>query len=169
VVLNVGTGAGTSGPQPGAEEWRRLFDANLWSSVHLAEAALPSLTGAGSGAIVLIGSIAGLEDVGAPMPYAVAKAAVAAYTRTLARRLGETGVRVNCVAPGNVLHEGSTWERRLAADREAVEAMLEREVPLRRLGRPEEIAKVVVFLCSAAASFVTGAIVAADGGQMRGW
>jgi 3-oxoacyl-[acyl-carrier protein] reductase len=168
LVLTVGSGAGAAGWQPGEEEWQRLFEMNLWTSVRLAEAALPAMVAAGRGALVFVGSIAGLEEVGAPLPYAAAKAAVSTYAQGLARLLGPAGVRVNCVAPGNVLHPGSPWARKLGEDRDAVEAQIRREVPLERFGSPEEIARLVVFLCSDAASFLSGSVVVADGGQMRG-
>jgi 3-oxoacyl-[acyl-carrier protein] reductase len=167
LVLNAGSGSGTAGPAPGREEWERLLTANLWPSVQVAEAAVPRMVHAGSGAVVFVGSIAGLESFGAPLPYGAAKAAVVSYARGLARLTGRSGVRVNCVAPGNVLHPGGSWEQRVAENRDQVLGMIEREVPLGRFGRPEEIANVVVYLCSDAASFVTGAVVVADGGQTR--
>jgi 3-oxoacyl-[acyl-carrier protein] reductase len=167
LVLNAGSGSGTAGPAPGREEWERLLRANLWPSVQVAESAVPRMVQAGSGAVVFIGSIAGLESFDAPLPYGAAKAALVSYAGGLARLAGRSGVRVNCVAPGNVLHPGGSWDQRLAANREQVLEMIEREVPLGRFGRPEEIANVVVYLCSDAASFVTGAVVVADGGQTR--
>jgi 3-oxoacyl-[acyl-carrier protein] reductase len=84
-----------------------------------------------------------------------------------AQQVGPKGVRVNMVAPGNILFPGGSWEKKLAERREFFEAYVQREVPLGRFGTPEEIAGIVVFLASEQAGFVTGAIWTADGGQTR--
>jgi 3-oxoacyl-[acyl-carrier protein] reductase len=76
-------------------------------------------------------------------------------------------VTVNCVAPGSILWEGGGWDRRAKADPEAMREFVSREMPLGRFGRPEEVASVVAFLCSDAASLVNGACLAVDGGQSR--
>jgi 3-oxoacyl-[acyl-carrier protein] reductase len=167
-VLNVGTGRGALGPTPGAEEWDRLFRQNLWSAVAVAEAVVPSMVEAGQGNLVFISSIAGIESVGAPLPYETAKAAVVAYANGLARSVGSSGIRVNTVAPGNILFAGGRWEELLAADTSGVERMLQENVPLQRFGTPEEIAEAVVYLASDRASFVTGATLVVDGGQTHG-
>jgi 3-oxoacyl-[acyl-carrier protein] reductase len=166
LVANVGDGASVP---PGAEtaaEWRRVFAVNLWSASNVIEAALPHL--AAGAAIVCISSICGVEALGAPVPYAAAKAALNAMVANLARPLGPRGIRLNAVAPGNVLFPGGVWERKRAEDPAAVAAMIEREVPLRRFGAPEEIAAAVAFLASPRSGFVTGTVLVADGGQTRG-
>ena len=87
--------------------------------------------------------------------------------RGIARPFAEKGIRINAIAPGNLVYEGSVWERKLAEDAEAVQTMLDREVAQRRLGSPQEIADWVAFLASARASFSTGEIFVVDGGQVR--
>jgi 3-oxoacyl-[acyl-carrier protein] reductase len=108
-----------------------------------------------------------LAALGAPVGYSVAKAALNAAVKSLARPLAAEGLRINAIAPGNILFPGGTWDRKLADDRAGVEAMLGREVALARLGSPGEIAALVVFLASPLASFITGSIHVADGGQLR--
>jgi 3-oxoacyl-[acyl-carrier protein] reductase len=81
--------------------------------------------------------------------------------------LAREGLRINAVAPGNILFQGGTWDRKLQQDKSGVEAMLEREVALARLGTPEEIAALAVFLASPRASFITGTVMVVDGGQLR--
>lgn len=168
LVANIGSGTARPGWDQGQAEWDRVFEGNLWASVRLVEAALPTMLEAGGGSITLISSIVGLESVNAPLTYSAAKAALVNYTKNLARQIGGDGPRVNTVAPGNILFPGGSWERKLAQDSEKFQKYVETEVPQQRFGRPEEIADVVVFLASQRASFVTGACVVADGGQTRG-
>jgi 3-oxoacyl-[acyl-carrier protein] reductase len=119
------------------------------------------------GSIVFVSSIAGLESLGAPLPYGAAKAALEHYSKDLARRVGKHGVRVNTVAPGNILFPGGTWQRKLDADSPDVMQMISAEVPLGRFGAPEEIGALVAFVSSPKAAFITGACLVADGGQTR--
>lgn len=168
LVCNVGSGRSVPPGSETYEEWQRVFATNLWSATNTVEAARDALMASG-GVIVFVSSICGLEVVsGAPVTYSAAKAALHAYARGIARPLAKQGVRVNMVSPGNVLFPGSGWESKLAADAAGVQAMLDREVPVQRMGTPEEIAAAVAFLASPRAAFITGADLVADGGQTRG-
>jgi len=167
LVCNVGGGRSVPPGSETYEEWQRVFALNLWSATNMVAAARNALAET-QGCIVLVSSICGLEVVpGAPVTYAAAKAALHAYMRGISRPLAEDGIRINMVSPGNVMFPGSGWEAKLKADSDAVQAMLDRDVPLRRLGTPEEIAAAVAFLASARASFITGADLVADAGQTR--
>lgn len=169
LVANIGSGAGVAGWRHDAKEWDKAFQLNFWSAVRLADAGLPLLVDTGGGSFTIISSIAGVESIDAPLPYTAAKSALLSYSKSLARLIGSERVRVNCVAPGNVLFTGGSWEGKVA-DRPAwVRSYVEREVALRRFGTPEEISAVVAFLASDRAAFVTGACFVVDGGQTRAW
>ena len=165
LVCNVGSGRSVAPGAESLEEWMRVFAVNLWSTTNMVEAARSALAQS-KGLIVCISSICGLEVVpGAPVTYSAAKAALHAYVRGIARPLGLEGVRINAVAPGNILFDSSVWARRMTEDPQTVRAMLERDVPLRRLGTPEEVADLVAFLASSRAAFATGGVWKLDGGQ----
>jgi 3-oxoacyl-[acyl-carrier protein] reductase len=167
LVCNLGSGSARNGWRLTAADWGPVFGINLWASVGLVEVFLPAMVEAGDGSIVLVSSIAGLESLGAPIPYGAAKAALEHYGKDLARRLGKHRIRVNTVAPGNVLFPGGSWNRKIDADPAGVEAMIASEVPLNRFGAPEEIGAAVAFLVSPRAAFITGACLVVDGGQTR--
>jgi len=164
VIANLGSGSGKTGWEHTEEEWERVFRVNFWGSVRLAQAAMPELMQR-AGCLVLIASIVGLEMTAAPLPYSAAKAALINYGKNLARTVAADGVRVNTVAPGNILFPGGSWQRHLDQRREQVESYIAQEVPLNRFGKPEEVAALVAFLCSGAAAFSTGACYVMDGGQ----
>ena len=168
LVANIGSGRGPVGWDVQESDWNRLFEENLWGSLRLITEVLPAMTRDRQGSIVLIASIVGLESTSAPLPYSAAKAALVNFGKNLARQVGPYNVRVNCVAPGNILFPGGSWERHLSEHRDEVLQHINAEVPLQRFGRPEEIADLIVFLSSERAAFITGACMVADGGQTRG-
>jgi len=113
LVCNVGSGRSVAPGDETSEEWERVLALNLWSTTNMVEAARQALA-ATKGTIICVSSICGIEMIpGAPVTYSVAKAALNAYVRGIARPLGKLGVRINAVAPGNILFEGSVWARKL--------------------------------------------------------
>jgi len=167
LVANVGSGRGEIGWDLQESDWTRHFEENLACTYRLVQQVLPWMMRSRQGSIVLVASIVGLESTPAPLPYSAAKAALISYGKNLARQVGSFNVRVNSVAPGNILFPGGSWERHLVERPEEVMRQVETEVPLRRFGLPEEIADLIVFLSSGRAAFITGSCVVADGGQTR--
>lgn len=167
LVCNVGSGRSVPPGNETAEEWQRVFALNLWAATNSVEAARDALA-ASKGVIVCISSICGLEVIpGAPVTYSAAKAALHAFVRGISRPLGKQGVRINAVAPGNILFDGSVWSRKLVEDSRAVKAMLSKDVALGCLGSPEDVASLVAYLASPSSGFATGGVWTLDGGQAR--
>lgn len=138
----------------------RLFAVNLHHGRILCERILPEMAVRGGGAAVLTSSLSALRGNRGLGPYSLTKAAMAQLARDLAVRWGPNGVRVNAIAPGLI---ATGWERKVLSDPEAAERRM-RMTPLRRVGRPEEIAAAALFLASDEASFVTGHLLVVDGG-----
>jgi len=172
LVCNIGSGKSVPAMQETDEEWRRMLDINLVHAAGLVKE-LHSLLAASvkqgrNASVTFIGSICGMESLGCPIPYASAKAALWAYTKSLVGPLAKDGIRVNMVSPGNILFSGSTWESKLAENEAKVQEMVKREVPLCRFGTVKEVSAAVVFLASQKSAFITGANLVIDGGQTRG-
>jgi 3-oxoacyl-[acyl-carrier protein] reductase len=148
------------------EGWERAYRANIEAAVRCTRAVVPHMRAGGGGAIVHVASIWGRE-AGGGLPYNAMKAAMISHAKNSALALAKDGIRVNSVAPGSVRFPGGSWDRRVEADPEGMARFVREHIAMGRFGTPEEIASVVVFLCSPRASWVTGACVNIDGGQTR--
>jgi NAD(P)-dependent dehydrogenase (short-subunit alcohol dehydrogenase family) len=158
---NAGTGSMSRLHEYEPEEFRRVVDVNLLGVWHGIRAAVPHLLAAGGGSIVNTASISGVRPSPGEGPYAAAKAAVTALTQSAALEYGARGIRVNGVAPGAIWSALTTpllgmgdWER-----------IWTERTPLGRIGDPEDIGDVVVFLCSDLARYITGQVLVVDGGM----
>jgi len=147
------------------EDWRRIFAINLDGAFHFTRAVAPAMKARRRGSVVNISSGAGRSySLTGIQAYASAKAGLIGFTRQTARELGEFGIRVNCVAPGFVRSNPASERQWQAMGPDGQRRLLE-GIALRRLGEPEDIARVVVFFASDDARYVTGQTISADGGH----
>lgn len=137
------------------DAWKRLLDANLTSVIALSRAALMPMMKAGSGRIVLTGSVSGLRGMKGHSVYAATKAALTGFTRALAQECAGFGVTVNCVAPG--------WIDTPMLANELKQEVV-RSIPAGRIGAPADVASLIAFLLSDQAAYITGQTLVVDGG-----
>lgn len=170
LVNNVGASPSRNFLYMSDDDWQSLFELNLLSAVRCTRAVLPGMRKARWGRVVMIASGAAKYPGAALIDYAASKAAMMATGKALARKYGADGVLVNTVLPG-LIHT-AMWERAATEIAEASDTTMDavlagnaRSVPVGRYGTAEEVAAVVAFLCSPAASYVNGAAIDVDGGQ----
>lgn len=140
------------------DQWRQVMGVDLDGVFYTIRAAYPGFVRRQRGAIVTVSSMWGVTGGSCEVPYSAAKAGVIGLTRALAKELGPSHIRVNCVAPGVI---GTEMNGHLSP--EDLDALGE-ETPLGRIGTPEEAARAIVFLASEASSFITGQVLGVDGG-----
>jgi 3-oxoacyl-[acyl-carrier protein] reductase len=160
LLVNNASGFGASDDDKG---WTVSLQVDMLSIVHATQEALPALKQA-KGSVVNISSIAAHHPSGRQPPYGAIKAAVIHYTTTQAAMYARDRVRVNCIAPGSIEFPGGVWDRRKTDNPPLYNGTLA-SIPFGRMGTPEEVASVAMFLASPLAQWVTGQTIAVAGGQ----
>ncbi|MEA4896330.1 MAG: SDR family oxidoreductase [Oscillospiraceae bacterium] len=141
-----------------SEKWRGLFAVNVDGVYNCAQCALPSMISRKEGSIITVSSVWGLHGASCEAAYSASKSALVGLTKALAKELGPSGIRVNCIAPGVIETD------MMAGFSEEDKNRLAEQTPLCRLGKPSEVAELAAFLASEKAAFITGQIIGADGG-----
>lgn len=162
ILINNASGFGRTDDEAG---WGASVAIDIMATVRASQAALLHLEKAKGGAIVNISSISAFRPSTRTPPYGAAKAAIVHYTATQAAMYAAKNVRVNCIAPGSIEFPGGTWDLAKKHNKPLYDQIFSR-IPFGRLGAPEEVAAVAVFLASNAARWVTGQTISVDGGQL---
>jgi len=158
-IPSVSGGAGMDSEK----NWFRSFEIDMLHTVRGCETLMPHLEKSGNGSIVIISSTNAVETFAGPMAYNAIKAGLITYSKQLSQFVGKKNVRVNAVSPGPIYFEGGAWEMIKSTQAKFYDSIL-RQIPCGRMGTVEEIARVIVFVASPAASLVTGANLIADNG-----
>ena len=140
------------------QEWDRLFAVNVKGMYLCVNAAMPKFLKKQKGCIITVSSMWGQVGASCEVHYSASKAALIGMTQALAKEVGPSGIRVNCIAPGVI-----ETDMNAHLDEETM-ASLSEETPLMRIGKPEEVARTALFLCSEGASFITGQVLGVNGG-----
>ncbi len=174
-ILVTNTGGPRSAPFESLtdRDWQDAFDSLVMSVVRVCRESIPHMRARGGGRIVHITSVSVKQPVDGLMLSNSVRTAVAGLSKTLATELAPSNILVNCVAPGFTRTERITDISVATAAREgttpeAVEARIVRQIPMGRLGEPDELANLIVFLASARSSYITGTTIQVDGGLVRG-
>ena len=167
VVANIGSGKSHMGWDIPDNLWEESMQINFMSAVRLSRESLRYMMDAKKGSIIFIASIAGVETIAAPSPYACAKAALLCYMKYTAPVAAQYGIRMNAISPGNIFFPEGTWDKKIRENPELTQNYIQDNVPLQRFGTPDDIGSLVCYLASDDASFITGGNFIVDGGQTR--
>lgn len=163
LVGNIGNGVGSKDILINTNDWTKSFS-NNFKSFFNAFNILYSMINQKEGSIIAISSITGFEALKAPIEYSVSKAAINAYCKCISKKL-RPGMRVNVISPGNILMEGNTWYKKLKNHKRKTINYINNNVPMKKFGKPEDIANAALFLSSKLSSFTSGSNLIIDGGQ----
>lgn len=165
LICNVGSGNSVQVGKESLKEWKRIFDINLFSTINTINALMAS-TKAKKTSIICISSICGHEHIpGAPATYSVAKSALNSYIKSYSKFLITKGVSLNGIVCGNIMFEGSTWDKKLKNKKTTTKIALQ-DVPASKFASPMEIYKAANFLADDD-SYICGSLIVVDGGQTR--
>jgi len=164
LIFAVGSGAGDRILFSKIQIWNECWDLNFRTALYTANLFKNFFNKKTISSLLFIGSIAGIENIGAPDCYSVAKSSLIAFSKSLSKNLSPS-VRVNIISPGNIFIKNGTWDLIQKKDPDRVNKMIKKKVPLKRFGKAEDVSNLVLFISSEKASFITGSNIVIDGGQ----
>ena len=164
MIFAVGSGAGDRILFSKIQTWNESWDLNFRTALYTANLFKNFFNKKTVSSLLFIGSIAGIENIGAPDCYSVAKSSLIAFSKSLSKNLAPI-VRVNIISPGNIFIKNGTWDLIQKKDPNRVNKMIKKNVPLKRFGKAEDVSNLVLFISSDKASFINGSSIVIDGGQ----
>ena len=166
LVCNIGNGSPRFN-KSNYNKWISYFNDNFFSAVNIIEQSKKYLART-KGSIVCISSICGLETIkNAPVEYSVAKSALNSYVKLISTSLGSSNIKINAIAPGNIFFKGSVWEKKMISNNRKTMNYIKENVALKKLGNPDDVSELCLYLCSNKSNFITGAVFTVDGGQTK--
>jgi len=166
LVCNIGNGSPRFN-KSNYNKWISYFNDNFFSAVNIIEQSKKYLART-KGSIICISSICGLETIkNAPVEYSVAKSALNSYVKLISMSLGSSNIKINAIAPGNIFFKGSVWEKKMISNKRKTSNYIKENVALKKLGNPDDISELCLYLCSNKSNFITGAVFTVDGGQTK--
>lgn len=164
IICNAGESKSCSPNTENFKEWNKMFNQNFFTSSNVIESSKKYLQKT-NGKIICISSICGSELIkGAPITYSTAKAALNFYVKSLSHYLPKN-ITINLISPGNILFEGSVWDRKIRENKKAVNKMLREKVPQKKLGSLKDIVNITCYLTSEKSNYISGSNFIIDGGQ----
>jgi len=165
LICNIGESKSCPPNHEYYNEWKKMFHQNFFSATNAVESSKEKLIKS-KGSIIFISSICGNEFInGVPITYSTAKAALNFYAKSLSHYLGQRGVNVNVISPGNLLFAGSTWENKIKKNKNKIKKLIKETVPANIFGTLDDITQLVNYLVSSKSKFINGSIFTVDGGQ----
>lgn len=166
IVCNVGSGSSVNIGEETLEEWKRVFDINLFSTINTIDAFVKSSRN-NSSSVICISSICGHEFIpGAPATYSIAKAALNTYVKIYSKYLQSKNITLNALVCGNILFEGSVWEEKIKNNKK-IKSSVMKEVPVKRFATPQDIYNAMQLFIKSKESYISGSLIVIDGGQTR--
>lgn len=164
LIFTVGSGSGDRVLFSKIHKWNESWDLNFRAALLTANLFENFFNKKSLSSLTFIGSIAGIENIGAPDCYSVAKSSLVTFSKSLSKNLSPS-VRVNVISPGNIFVKNGTWDLIKKNNPHKVDKMIKKNIPLKRFGTAEDVSNLVLFISSDKASFVTGSNIVIDGGQ----
>lgn len=168
LICNVGFSSSPKNKQFDINEWKLIFERNFFSTLNTIFLFRKIFNNTKiKKKIICISSVSGTYVSAAPTTYAIAKAALNNFVRHASKLLTKENIVLNCVAPGNIYFKGGVWDKNLRKNKSYYKKYINSEVPEKRLGKPDEVAELVSYLCSNSSTFINGSVISIDGGQNK--